>query len=408
MRNPFTHRFHASASELIDREDELALLVRRMTEGGRVRLAAPRGYGKTTLAEAALARARENGALAVRVDLYGVTSRMTLCSRIEEAFERELSGAGGAWSKAKATLARRGGGMQLPAGLGGAQLGPEDAERRLLDALDLPGQLAAAGQVVVCYDEFQEVLRAGGAERDRRGRPRPGGLDAVIRSVTQRHAEAVGYLFCGSSPTLLGELFEHPDSPFYRQADPIALTPLPRAALGDYVETRFATTGRDVGEALEPLLDLARGHPRSAMILAHALWDELPESQTADAATWNRALARMPDYVTEDEMHARWDALTPIQRKVAEVVARREGSPFSVAVLTAYGETKDAVQGAVETLEREAVLLREHGRPFSGALVDPLFELWIAEGRSWSHKRGQVSLAPGALGAEGIAALGNP
>ena len=69
MLNPLAHRFHASASELIDREEELALLVRRMAEGGRVRLAAPRGYGKTTLAEAALARARQEGALAVRVDL---------------------------------------------------------------------------------------------------------------------------------------------------------------------------------------------------------------------------------------------------------------------------------------------------------------------------------------------------
>jgi hypothetical protein len=386
VRNPFTHRFHASASELIDREEELALLVRRMAEGGRVRLAAPRGYGKTTLAEAALARAREEGALAVRVDLYGVTSRMTLCSRIEEAFERELSGASGAWTKAKAKLARRGGGMQLPAGLGGAQLGPEDAERRLLDALDLPGQLADAGPVVVCYDEFQEVLRAGGAERDRRGRPRPGGLDAVIRSVTQRHGDTVAYLFCGSQPTLLGELFEHPESPFYRQADPMALGPLPRPALGNYIEARFAASNRDVGEALGPLLDLARGHPRAAMILAHALWEELRESKTADSATWQRALARMPDYVTEDEMHARWDALTSTQQKVAEVVARHEGSPFSVAILSSYSETKDAVQGAVEALEREATLLREHGRPFRGALVDPLFELWIAQGRHWPHQ----------------------
>jgi len=383
MRNPFTHRFHASASELIDRAEELALLARRMAEGGRVRLAAPRGYGKTTLAEAALARAREDGSLAVRVDLYGVTSGTTLCSRIEEAFERELVGAGGAWAKAKAKIARRGGGMQLPAGLGGAQLGPEDAERRLLDALDLPGRLAAAGPVVVCYDEFQEVLRAGGAERDRRGRPRPGGLDAVIRTVTQRHGDTVAYLFCGSQPSLLGELFEHPESPFYRQADPLALGPLPRTALGSYIEARFAATGRDVGAALGPLLDLARGHPRAAMILAHALWDELPESTAADAETWERALGRMPDYVTEDEMRARWDALTPTRRKVAEVVARREGSPFSVAALGRYGETKDAVQGAVEALERDAVLLREHGRPFRGALVDPLFEFWIAAGRRW-------------------------
>jgi hypothetical protein len=386
MRNPFVHRFHASASELIDREEELTVLVRRMAEGGRVRLAAPRGYGKTTLAEAVLARARDEGAFAVRVDLYGVTSRMTLCSRVEEAFERELRGARGTWSKARAKVARRGGGLQLPAGLGGAQIGPEDAERRLLDALDLPGQLAAAGSVVVCYDEFQEVLRAGGAERDRRARPRPGGLDAVIRTVTQRHGDAVGYLFCGSLPSLLGELFEHPDSPFYRQADPVALDPMPRAALGDYIEGRFAATDRDVGHALESLLDLSRGHPRAAMILAHALWEELPQSQTADAGTWQRALQRLPDYVTEDEMRARWDALTPIQQKVAEVVARREGSPFSVAVLTRYGETKDAVQGAVEALERASILVRERGRPFRGALVDPLFELWIAQGRRWPRQ----------------------
>jgi hypothetical protein len=241
---------------------------------------------------------------------------------------------------------------------------------------------------VVCYDEFQEVLRAGGAERDRRGRPRPGGLDAVIRSVTQRHGNGVGYLFCGSLPTLLGELFEHPDSPFYRQADPIALDPLPRAALGSYIDTRFTASGRDVGGALEPLLDLARGHPRGAMILAHALWEESPRSKTADASTWRSALAHLPDYVTEAEMRARWDALTPIQQRVAEVVARREGSPFSVAILSSYGETKDAVQGAVETLERDAVLLRERGRPFRGALVDPLFELWIAQGRHWPDGAG--------------------
>jgi hypothetical protein len=85
-------------------------------------------------------------------------------------------------------------------------------------------------------------------------------------------------------------------------------------------------------------------------------------------------------------MRARWDALTPIQQKVAEVIAKREGSPFSVAVLTRYGETKDAVQQALENLERDAVIVRERGRPFRGALVDPLFELWIAYGRRWPER----------------------
>jgi hypothetical protein len=88
---------------------------------------------------------------------------------------------------------------------------------------------------------------------------------------------------------------------------------------GGYIETRFAASNRDVGKALQPLLDLARGHPRAAMILAHALWEKLPENHAADAATWERALTRLPDYVTEEEMRARWDTLTQTQQKVTEV-----------------------------------------------------------------------------------------
>ena len=165
----------------------------------------------------------------------------------------------------------------------------------------------------------------------------------MIRSVTQRHGDTVAYLFCGSQPTLLGELFEHPEKPLLPPGQPHwPSVSCPRPALGNYIEARFAASNRDVGEALGPLLDLARGHPRAAMILAHAPWEELGESKTADSATWQRALARMPDYVTEDEMHARWDALTTTQQKVAEVVARHEGSPFSVAILSSYSETKES------------------------------------------------------------------
>lgn len=381
MENPFEHRTPPPPSELIDREDELLFLIRRFMEGGRVRLASPRGFGKTTLVEAALARAREEGALAIRVDLYGVTSSAALCGKLEEAFEREELG--DRWTSARAKLARRGGALKLPAGLGGAEVGPEDAERRLLDALDLPGRLAAQGRVVVCYDEFQDVLRAAGAVRDRRGRPKPGGLDAVIRSVTQRHGRNVAYVFCGSEPSMLGELFDHPESPFYRQADPLSLTPMPREALGAYIEDRFAATDRQVGAALGPLLDLVRGHPRAAMIVAHALWEEVGAGEQADEAAWDRALGHLPDYVTEDEMRARWDSLTPTQRTVTEIVARNEGSPFSAAVLARYNETKDATQQAIAALERDAILVRERGRPFRGAIVDPLFERWIAAGRRW-------------------------
>jgi hypothetical protein len=91
----------------------------------------------------------------------------------------------------------------------------------------------------------------------------------------------------------------------------MTLALIPGPAPGEYFEARFAASDHDVAEALAALLDLART-PRAAMILAHTLWEELPQSNAADTATWERALARLPDYVTEDEMRTRWDALTPI------------------------------------------------------------------------------------------------
>jgi hypothetical protein len=378
--NPFEHRVPPPPSELIDRERELAFLMRQFSEGGRVRIASPRGYGKTTLIEAALASAREQGMAAVRVDLYGVTSRGEMCAEIERGFEE--AGLSASFAAAWGKLARRGGGVQLPAGLGGMHVGPEAGERRLLDVLDLPARLAreTGGRVVVCYDEFQAVLGI----RGERGRGPAGGLDAVIRSVTQRHGREVAYVFCGSEPSLISTLFTDPERPFYRQADPVALHPLPREALADYITARFEDGGRAVGGALGPLLDLARGHPQRSMLLAHLLWEQVAEHSQADEDAWERTLAQLPTYVPEAEMRARWDALSDVQRKAVEIVAQREGSPLSASVRARYdNERKDAMQRALEALERDAILLRTRGRPFQGVLVDPLFERWVASGRRW-------------------------
>lgn len=382
MENPFEHRVPPPPSELIDRSEELTFLQRRFAEGGRVRLSSPRGYGKTTLIEAALAAARDQGMAAVRVDLYGVTSRAEMCAEIERGFEE--AGLDARFAAAWGKLTRRGGGVQLPAGLGGVQLGPEAVERRLLDVLDLPARLAreTGGRVVVCFDEFQAVL---GVRAGPRG-SRAGGLDAVVRSVTQRHGREAAYVFCGSEPSLINTLFTDPERPFYRQADPLQLGPLPREALADYITARFEHAGRKVAGALGPLLDLARGHPQRAMLLAHLLFEQVADRWQADEEAWERALARLPAYVPEEEMRAKWDALSDVQRKVVEIVARREGSPLSAAVRARYDdEPKDALQRAVEALERGAILLRTRGRPFHGVLIDPLFEQWVASGRRWRH-----------------------
>jgi len=102
------------------------------------------------------------------------------------------------------------------------QLDP-DAVRRLMALLDLPLTLyqRTGRRTLVIFDEFQELLQAG----DR--------LDALVRSRIQHHGDAASYIYAGSHPGLMRELFAKRERPLYGQARPLVLRPLPDADLAD-------------------------------------------------------------------------------------------------------------------------------------------------------------------------------
>lgn len=120
------------------------------------------------------------------------------------------------------------------------QLDP-DAVRRLMALLDLPLSLyqRTGRRALVIFDEFQEFLQAG----DR--------LDALVRSRIQHHGDAASYIYAGSHPGLMRELFAKRERPLYGQARPLVLRPLSDADLADYIGQRFEESARDVGEALD-------------------------------------------------------------------------------------------------------------------------------------------------------------
>ena len=73
MGSPFRYEDPLDASEeLADRVEELALLRERIAETRNSRLSGPRRYGKTSLLNAALARADRDGFVAIYVNFLGV------------------------------------------------------------------------------------------------------------------------------------------------------------------------------------------------------------------------------------------------------------------------------------------------------------------------------------------------
>lgn len=364
--NPFRYSSPVPAEELIDRAGEIETLLDLAFSGNNARLTAPRRYGKTSLLRAVLARAERDGFVTVYVDFFGVLSFGDIAERIEAAYGASLRGRIGQWFTAvRQTLkpiARIGGGP-VPAQV---ELGGAGVEEPLVQRLALVRRVhERTGQrVLVAFDEFQDVLEAGDA-------------DAVIRSEIQHHGEAASYIFAGSHVGMMRELFGDRRRAFYAQARPVPLPPLPPEELGAWIAERFTGSGKQVGAALGPLLELAEGHPQRAMLLAHLLWAATPIGGTAGEEEWALALEQA-EADARDEIRILWGSLSSNERRVLTTIAEGEAGLYARG---GPGPRGGSVTGAVKRLESLGEIVEAPAMPSGWRVVDPLLARWVRLGR---------------------------
>ena len=365
--NPFVYSHPLAPDDIIDRDGETRELLVNAVGGHYVRLYAPRKYGKTSLLQRALRDGeREEGLIPVLVDLYRVVSLADVTVRFERAYARQLKGA--IRGRVEEFLQRTGLGLSLGAfGISARiQLDPKADPLPALHALlDLPLRLEQSGgyRAFIAFDEFQDVEKVPD-------------LDGLLRSHIQYHGEVASYVFAGSEPGLMEQLFEDRDRPLYGSAVPMRLGRLAPEDIAAYVAERFAETGRGVGEALGPLLQSAAGHPQRAMLLAHRLWEEVPPGGTATLEDWDAAHEAALDEL-EAEFDAEWRGLDTSEQKTLRAVIDGDGSPYRGDVLRRLALTKDMVRKALPRLAATAEIERHGDRH---EIVDPLFAEWIARG----------------------------
>jgi hypothetical protein len=239
----------------------------------------------------------------------------------------------------------------------------------LLDRLALPKRISErTGRIcVIAFDEFQEVFRIDPA------------LPGTFRSVIEAHGDAAAYIFSGSHPGLMRELFADRRHAFFGQAAPIELGPLAPVPLAEFVDARFAEADRDVGEALDPLLAVAEGHPQRAMLLAHHLFEQTPRGTTADVETWERALALARREV-DGELRVVWDACSELERRVLKAIAHRTVGLTSREAAARFGLAKSgSIRQAVERLARAGTIIADETTRSGYRVVDPLLAAWLRE-----------------------------
>ncbi len=410
MPRAFPFETPIAADSLIDRRDELHRLHLAATDGAHVRLAGPRRYGKTSLLLAHQDHLRQTGWRTVHVDFYGVTSLVEVCARLVTAYSRLRD------NRVRSHLAALGSrlGLSLSTSGVGVTFGPRETQptqesvlTAAAELLDLPLRLYERDRVqtLVVFDEFQDLLSAGAT------------LDGLLRSHVQYHGDAATYIYAGSQPSMMRRLFTDRERPLYGQAEPLELSPLPLDEVLDDLSERFRALARDPGEALEPLVVAAAGHPQRTMLLAHLLHRELelresggtslraPEAGRLDAERDDAPSvvpATRPDDLADDRVeglaladaliglalsqtseahHANWDQLSAGKKAVLAALA--DGiRPTGARATERSGLSRAALQSALRDLAREG---QHVSRIVTGPapaghwrFVDPLFASWVS------------------------------
>jgi hypothetical protein len=362
---PFPFEGPVAPDLLIDRGRELELLARRAADRVSVRLVAPRRYGKTSVLLAHAERLRETGWRTAHVDFSRVADLADVARRLAAAYAHldspwVRSHLGGLLARLGVTLSATGPAVALAPRPASADA--QTAEEVLHRLLDLPLALWEADRTptLVVLDEFQDLLVA---RKD---------LDGLLRSRIQYHGDAAAYVYSGSEPSMMRELFDTRERPLFGQADPLALGALPAEVCEAELLARFAGEGLDPGEALGELVRFAAGHPQRTMLLAYLLADQLADGASGTPAVADtvveEALAR-----TQPAHLALWQQLGRSERILLAAVA--DGmAPTSRALAEDHRLGRTTLDAAADRLADQGHLIK---RPRSSRLVDPLLAEWL-------------------------------
>ena len=165
---------------------------------------------------------------------------------------------------------------------------------------------------------------------------------------------------------MMQRIFNDEQEPFWRSAKKIELGPIAPAPFGVFITQRFAATGRRIApEVVDRILATTGGHPYATQELCYFLWEETPGRQAAT----RRAAGRRPREGPALRARALQPALGPGGQRaegVLQALAREAGRPLSQD----YGRrhrlpSASSTQKALEALERDELVGRDHGAPGS-------------------------------------------
>ena len=384
MKNPFEFGRELSNAELVDRDDELAAVVRAMEEGERLFLIGPRRFGKTSILRAAAERAEKNNTVVLRHNAEAYPTLVLMAQAIVEEAAKELAGSAERAGKKvreffgalRPQLTYNPLDQSFSVSLTAASTETASEPALLTQVLDGLNAMAADSKkrVAVVIDEFQHIVEQGGIAAERQ-----------IRAAVQKH-DHLAYVFAGSKTSMLTEMTGDPSRPFYRLGTRLFVGPIPRVDFAEFIKRGFADAGFEIEKpAVEGILNLAEDVPYNVQRLAHECWNTMrshdrdAEDQAFSSEDVFEALVQLVK--RDDPFYTQmWNRLAATQRTALLALVLHKGTGlFTESVLKTFGIALSTMRTALKALAKTGIAREEETQgSVRLRLEDPFFAQWIA------------------------------
>jgi AAA+ ATPase superfamily predicted ATPase len=377
VRNPFQFGRELDESELVDRERELDLIERTITNRRKLFLMGPRRFGKTSILSAVEQRVSARGGVVLRYDAEAYETTTLLTQALLTGAARKLAGP---LDRVGDTMRRFFGSIrpEVHYDLGEQRLsvtvGAASRETQvplMTQVLDGIEAMAAdiTTPVAVIIDEFQQLIAEDGEAAEKQ-----------LRAAVQTHRH-VAYVFAGSKTRLLADMTGDPARAFWKLGERHFLGPIPRPDFIAFLRRGFETYGHAAADdALTHLIDLAEDVPYNVQRLAYVAWERLRTEPGAPLTTTvvDEALTTIvtqehPGYVQL------WTSLTTTQKKVLKAVILEAGSALTSAdVLRRHEVAPATMHKTLTTLDDKGIIREDESAAGTRyRLEDPFLSAWL-------------------------------
>jgi hypothetical protein len=291
-------------------EKQLAGFIR---SGQNVVIHGERRMGKTSLINAVVRGMR--GWRMLYVDLLHVQTVGDICRRIVSAV-RNMERKASLFEKALKLLPRLRPMMKIDPSTGeiGFGLDTRAAEDpyAVEEVLDMLAKVAAGGRTVIVFDEFQDIGNLAGAQT----------VLALMRGRIQFQGD-IPYVFTGSVRSRMVEMFDSPDSAFYKSALTLCVGEIDRESFAKFLLSRFESGHRRVSlKTVETIMDTVADVPGDVQQLCEAVWGVTSDSvETEDI----EAALQVVFMREGDKFESFCERLSPVQFRLLVGIARQGG-----------------------------------------------------------------------------------